>query len=466
MAPVQTTSRLDESTIDELAAELAGQLVRPADPEYDAARAMWNGMIDRKPALIARCMGVADIRAALAFAREHRLPINVRGGGHSVAGRSIRDGALLIDLGPMRWVQVDPEARRVRVGPGAVGADLDRETQSFGLATTGGTDSTTGVIGLTLGGGMGFLGRRYGLATDNLVTADVILADGRLVHASETEHPDLFWALQGGGGGFGVVAGMELQLHPMGRELAVAQVFLPYAGAPEALRFYRDFTSEMAPEIGCYLLAVNVPPVDPFPSPYHGTTAIALVASHCGAVEDGLAALRPLTEVGEPMLSVLTPMPYTTLQQSFDAANPAGKRFFWKSEYLKGLPDEALETFAAHADPLPGPFSAAFFEALGGAMAERGPTETAFPHRRAAYNFAAGAGWEDSARDEESIAWARRFHAAMTPFGTGGVYANYVGLDDLDHPAAVFGENGGRLAAVKATYDPDGIFSTGFADTD
>ncbi len=466
MAAVEATSRLDASTTDELAEALAGQLVRPTDPEYDAARAMWNSMIDRRPALIARCTGVADIRAAITFAREHRLPVSVRGGGHSVAGRSIRDGALLIDLAPMRWAQVDPEARRVRVGPGAVGADLDRETQSFGLATTGGTDSTTGVIGLTLGGGMGFLGRRYGLATDNLVGADVILADGRMVHASEAEHPDLFWALRGGGGGLGVVAGIELQLHPMGPELAVAQVFLPYAGASEALRFYREFTSEMAPEIGCYLLAVNVPPVDPFPPAYHGTTAIALVASHCGAVEDGLAALRPLTEVGEPMLSVLTPMPYTTLQQSFDAANPAGKQFFWKSEYLKGLPDEALETFVAHADPLPGPFSAAFFEALGGAMAERDLAETAFPHRRAAYNFAAGAGWEDPARDDESIAWARRFHEAMTPFGTGGVYANYVGLDDLDRPTAVFGENGRRLAAIKATYDPDAIFATGFADTD
>jgi len=454
----QALAHLDEATVAELAGALRGRVVGPADAGYDQARSLWNAMIDRRPALIAHCAGVADVRAALAFARQQGLPVSVRGGGHSVAGRSISDGSLLIDLAPMRWVQVDPQARTVRVGPGALGGDLDHETQAFGLATTGGTDSTTGVIGLTLGGGMGFLGRRYGLAIDNLLAADVVLADGSLVHASREQHPDLFWALRGGGGSFGIVTSMEFGLHEMGPELAVAQVFLPFSAAADALRFYRDFTAEMAPEIGCYLLAVMVPPVDPFPATYHGKTAIALVASHCGPVEAGMAALKRLTEVGEPIFSLLTPMPYTALQRSFDAANPAGKRFFWKAQYFDGLPDAAIETFVQQADPLPGPFSAAFFEALGGAMAEHEPSDTAFPHRRAAYNFAAGAGWEDPGRDEQSIAWARRFHDAMAPYGTGGVYANYMGLDDLDKVRAVYGENTAGLQSIKATYDPDGVF--------
>ncbi len=453
-----TLADLDEPRVAELAAALRGQLIRPSDAGYDEARLLWNAMIDRRPALIARCAGVADVRTALAFARSSGLPISVRGGGHSVAGRSIRDGALLIDLGLMRSVQVDPEARTVRVGPGAVGGDLDHETQAFGLATTGGTDSTTGVIGLTLGGGMGFLGRRYGLAIDNLLSADVVLTDGRLVHASGSDHPDLFWALRGGGGGFGIVTSMEFRLHEIGPELAVAQVFIPFSQALQALQSYRDFTADMAPEIGCYLLAVNVPPVAPFPEAHHGKTAIAIVASHCGGIEAGMAALKPLTEVGDPIFSLLTPMPYTTLQTSFDAANPAGKRFFWKAQYFDALTDEALDTFVQHADPLPGPYSAAFFEALGGAMAEREPSDTAFPHRRAAYNFAAGAGWEDASGDERSIAWVRSFHAAISPFGNGGVYANYMGLDDLDKVRAVYGPNTERLQSVKATYDPDGVF--------
>jgi FAD/FMN-containing dehydrogenase len=449
---------LDASAVDELVGALRGRLIQPADPEYDGARSMWNAMIDRRPALIVQCAGVADVRTAIDFARRNALPISVRGGGHSVAGRSIRDGALLIDLGPMRWVVVDPGAGTARVGPGAVGGDLDHETQAFGLATTGGTDSTTGVIGLTLGGGMGFLGRRYGLAIDNLLGADLILADGTLIHATENEHADLFWALRGGGGGFGIVTEMEFRLHPVGPELAVAQVFLPYAGALEALRFYREFTTGMDPALGCYLLAVNVPPVEPFPEAYHGKTAIAIAASHAGGVDEGMAALKPLTEFGDPIFSLLTPMPYTTLQRSFDAANPAGKRFFWKAQYFEALPDEAMEAFVKHADPLPGPYSAAFFEALGGAMAEREVGETAFPHRHAAYNFGAGGGWEDASGDEHGIAWARRVHEAMAPYSTGGLYANYVGLDDLERIQAVYGDNTARLQSIKATYDPDGVF--------
>jgi FAD/FMN-containing dehydrogenase len=461
MTTVETRRALDDDTVGALAAALRGRLIRPAEPEFDAARAVWNGMIDRRPALIAQCTGVADVRTAVGFARDNRIPATVRGGGHSVAGRSVADDTLLIDLGSMRWARVDQAARIVRVGPGTVGGEMDHETQAFGLATPGGTDSTTGVVGLTLGGGMGFLGRRYGLAIDNLLSAEVVLADGRVVHASATEHPDLFWAIRGGGGGFGVVTDVELQLHVVGPQLAVAQTFLPWEDAPAVLRFYRDYTADMVPEMACYLLAARVPPIDPFPAAYQGRTAILLVASHAGDVDAGLAALRPITDLGEPIFSFRAPMAYTALQQTFDPANPAGRRYFWKAEYMSALTDEAIDAFVEQADPLVGPFSAAFFEALGGAVADHDPADTAFPHRHAAYNFAVCAGWDDPAADADSVTWARRFHATMAPFGTGGVYANYVGLDDVAHPQAVFGENNARLASVRAEYDPDGVFSEG-----
>lgn len=458
MVQTEVPMVLDPAAVEQLASELRGRVLRPSDDGYHPARAVWNGMIDRCPALIAQCAGVADVIRALAFAREHRLAVTVKGAGHSVAGKSASDGGLLIDLGPMRWVHVDPEARIARVGPGAVGGDLDTEAQVHALATTGGTDSTTGVIGLTLGGGAGFLTRRFGLAADNLVRADVVLADGRVVHASETDNADLFWALRGGGGSFGVVIAAELRLHPLGPQLMVAQAFHPYEGARAALRFFRDFTSEVPDEVGFYALAVNVPPLPGFPEAFHGKTAIAFAASYAGSLEDGEAALRPIAEFGDPVLNVVGPMPYATLQQSFDAANPAHQRYFWKSSYLRSLPDDAIDTFVARVDRLPGPFSAAWFERLGGAAGRVGPRATAFPHRDAAYNFGISAGWTDPSEDDRAVTWSRAFHDAMTPYATGGVYANYVGVDDVDHLRASFGDNLDRLRRVKAKYDPDGVF--------
>ena len=443
---------------DGLAAELRGSVILPGDQGYDEARAVWNAMIDQRPALIARCVDADDAAVAVAFGRRHGLPIVVRGGGHSVAGKSSCDGGLVIDLSSMNGVEVDADARIARVGPGARGADLDTAAQSAGLATTGGTDSTTGVIGLTLGGGMGFLARRYGLAADNLLGADVILADGTRVHASETEHPDLFWALRGGGGAFGIVTGIELQLHPLGPQLMVAQAFHPFSGAPDALRFYREFSADAPDEVGCFALAVNVPPVEGFPEESHGTTALALAASYAGPLDEGERALGPLVEFGSPIFSFLQPMEYAVLQQSFDAAFPGGQRYFWKSQYLTGMPDEAIETFAAHADPLPGAFSAAYFETLGGAFGRVDPSATAFPHRSAPFNLGVSAGWADAATDEAAIGWTRTFHEAMTPYGTGGVYANYAGADDLGRLRAAYGDNFERLRQVKERYDPERIF--------
>jgi len=443
---------------DALTDQLDGRLIGPADPEYDTARSVWNGMIDRHPSMVAECAGADDVVAALGFARDAGLPVTVRGAGHNVAGQAVADDALVIDLGQMNHVEIDAKERIARVGPGARGADLDTASQAAGLATTGGTDSTTGVVGLTLGGGMGFLGRAFGLASDNLLGADVVLADGTRVHASETEHPDLFWALRGGGRHVGVVTEIELRLHPLGPEIAVVQAFYPFADAIGHLRFFRDFFADAPDEAGGYALAVNVPPVDPFPAEAHGTTALAIVASHTGPVEDGLRSLAPLGELGSSLLAVTMPMPYAALQQAFDAGNPAGKRYFWKSAYLRELPDEAIEAFAARADPLPGPFSAAYFEALGGAIGRTDSSATAFPHRDAPFNFALSAGWDSPADDERAIGWSRAFHDAMLPWSTGGLYANYIGGDDIGRLEASFGPNVERLRQVKERYDPDGVF--------
>lgn len=442
----------------DLANRINGRTITPEDEAYDQARAVWNAMIDRRPALIAECASADDVAACLAYARANDLPVTVRGAGHSVAGQSIADGALVIDLGRMNEVEVDAEARMVSVGAGAVGADLDSATQAVGLATTGGTDSTTGVVGLTLGGGLGFLGRALGTASDNLVGADVVLADGTRVHASETEHPDLFWALRGAGRHIGVVTRIELRLHEVGPQIAVAQAFYPFDAALDHLRAWRSFMSDAPDEVGSLALAVNVPPVNPFPADAHGTTALAVVASYAGSVEEGQRLLQPLCELGPSLLAGVQAMEYTVLQQSFDAANPAGMRYFWKSAYLGSLPDELLQTFVAHADPLPGPVSAAWFESLGGAYGRIDPSASVFPHRAAPFNLGISAGWESADDDDAAIAWARRFHEAMLPWATGGVYGNYIGLDDIGRPDAAFGPNLDRLRQIKDRYDPDGVF--------
>lgn len=458
MSEMSGNGKRSSRSENDLRSRLGDRLIDRGDAGYDEARRLWNGMIDRQPAMIARCSSSDDVVAAIRFARFAGLPVTVRGAGHNVAGMAVGDGALVIDLGLMNGVEIDTDARIARVGAGATGADLDRASQAAGLATTGGTDSTTGVVGLTLGGGMGFLGRRHGLASDNLVGADVVLADGGAVHASETEHPDLFWALRGAGRHVGVVTAIELQLHPLGPEIAVVQAFYPFAEAARHFRAFRDFFADAPDEMGGFALAVNVPPVDPFPADAHGTTAVAIVASHAGTIEEGTRALQPLAELGPSLLAVVAPMQYTALQQAFDLANPAGMRYFWKSTYADSLPDDAIDAFVAHADPLPGPFSAAWFEPLGGAMGRVDSASTAFPHRRPRFNVAFAAGWESEADDEPAVAWARSCYDTMQPWSSGGLYANYAGSDDVGRLEAAFGPNLERLRQVKQRYDPNGVF--------
>jgi FAD/FMN-containing dehydrogenase len=445
-------------TVKQLEESLRGNLIRPDSPEYDEARAVWNGMIDRQPAMIAKCKGSADVRAAVNYAREHQLSVTVKAGGHNVAGKAILDDALVIDVSPMSSVEIDRSAQTATVGSGAKWADVDRETQAFGLATTGGVDSRTGVAGLTLGGGMGYLARKHGLTIDNLSCVSIVTADGELRRASEKENPDLFWALRGGGGGVGVVTSFEFQLHELGPDVMVAQVFHPFEDARSVLAFYRDFMAEAPNELSCYAMVVHVPPVDGFPEAFHNQMAVALVACYAGSVADGEAVLAPLQSFGSPILCLCEPMPYVSLQQSFDAGTPDGMRYYYKSQYLDALGDDAIEAIVNHVEPLPGEFTIIGIEPMGGAIAEVEPTATAFPHRQAAYNFSVWAGWSDSGDDDEIIEWVQKVHTAMSPHARKGAYLNYLDRDDDPRARNAFGANYDRLTAVRQAWDPDNLF--------
>ena len=449
---------LVKSTTEQLENALRGDLILPGEPAYDEARAVWNGMIDRRPALIVRCNGAADVRAAVNFAREHDLSLSVRAGGHNVAGKAVCDDGLVLDVSPMRAVQVNPDAQTARVEPGATWGDFDGEAQSFGLATTGGVDSRTGVAGLTLGGGIGYLARKHGLAIDNLLAVDVVTADGELRRASEHKNEDLFWALRGGGGGVGVVTGFEFQLHEVGPDVQVAQSYLPFADARGALTFYRDLMAEAPDELACYAMILRVPPVEPFPVAHHGEITVALVACYAGALADGESVLGPLQSYGEPILNFVQPMPYTVLQQSFDAGTPDGERYYYKSQYLAELTDEAIDAIVAQVEPLPGPYTIVGLEPLGGAIARVEATETVFANRDALFNFSVWGGWSDPADDEQIISWTRTFHEAMMPYGTGGAYLNYLDRDDELRLTDAYRDNYERLDTIRKAWDPDGVF--------
>lgn len=444
--------------VDDLNAVLRGDVIAPGDESYAEARSLWNGMIDRRPLAIARCQGSADVVATLDVARRHDIPVSVRSGGHGVAGRALRDGGIVIDLAALDGVQVDAKRRVARVGPGATWHEVDAETQAFGLATTGGVHSGTGVGGLALGGGLGYLARSYGMTVDNIRSIDVVLADGRLVTASASEHPDLYWASRGGGGNFGIVTSFELELHEVGPEVATAQAYFPMEHAGSALRAYRDFMAGAPDEVACYALVVNVPPIDAFPVERHGTVAVALVACHSGSTEAGAEALAPLTEIDGSFLAFVAPMAYADLQSAFDAGSPDGARYYWKAQLLDDLPDATIDAVVELATPMPGPFSMVFVEPMGGAISRVPADATAFPHRSARFSLGVAAGWTAAADDERAVEWARRLHAAVAPDSNGGVYGNYLDGDEDDRVDAAYRANLERLQRVKAIYDPDNVF--------
>ncbi len=450
---------LDDGSIQALRDEVRGSVLLPNDVGYADARAIWNGMIEKKPGLIVQCTGAADVIASVNFARERDLPLSIKGGGHNAAGKALCDDGLMIDCSPMRSVRVDLESRTVRVGSGARLGDLDHETQAFGLATPAGADSRTGVAGLTLGGGIGWLARSHGLTCDNLRSVDLVTAAGELVHASEDLHPDLFWALRGGGGNFGVVTSFEFQLHEVGPEVLTAQAYHRFEDAGDLLEFYREYMADAPDEVGCYAFILRVPPVEPFPEEHHGKTAAALVACYSGGIEEGRRELEPIHAYGDPILAFADAMPYTALQQAFNAGVPDGERYYGKSAFIEELSDEVIDVVLSHADPLLGPMSVFFFESMGGAVNRVPSDATAFPHRNAAFNLSVTAGWSDPAKDEEIIEWTRSFHDDLAPHSTGGVYANYLDQDDDGRVGAAFMDNHKRLVEVKTRWDPDNLFS-------
>jgi FAD/FMN-containing dehydrogenase len=446
--------------IERLRADVRGPCILPADPGYDDARAIWNGAIDRRPACIARCTGVADVVAAVDFARERDLPVAVRAGGHGVGGHALTDGGLVIDLSPMKGIRVDPVARTARAEAGVLWGELDRETQLFGLATVGGIVTHTGIAGLTLGGGIGWLTRKHGATVDNLLSADLVTAQGEIVTASEEENPDLFWAIRGGGGNFGVVTSFEYRLHPVGPIVLAGPIFYPLEDAPEVLRFYREFIAA-APDELTTMFELSVAPPLPFLSEeVHGTPIVWVGACYAGSPEDGAEVVRPLKQFGHPIVDLLEPKPYTALQSWFDPLVPHGWHRYWKSVELPPLTDDAIETLVEHAAAQTSPRSYTIVFGLGGALARVGEDETAFSQRNAAHNVNINAVWTEEDPDaERHIGWTRDFFDAMQPHAGGRVYLNFLGEEGGDRVRQAYGARTyERLVELKRVYDPTNFF--------
>ena len=453
-----TRSGIEAGVLAALRTGMRGEVLTSVDPGYDDAREIWNGRFDRHPAAIARCTSVADVVAAVDIAREHGLVIAVRSGGHDYAGNAVCDGGLVIDLSLMNGVEVDAPGKRVRLGPGARWGEVDRATQTFGLATTGGTVSTVGVTGFTLGGGTGHLVRKHGLALDNLISAEIVTADGAILRASDDENRDLFWALRGGSGNFGIVTSLDLRLHEVGPEVLAGQLIYPFTGAREALRVYRELMAGAPDELQCYAFFLRLPPLDFIPAEFHGKVVLDLVAAWAGDLAAGEKVLAPLRSFGTPIIDGINRQNYVDLQQSFDAGMPPGNRWYSKAHYLTTLSDEVIDTILRHVENLPGPFTMAYLEAEGGAIARVDPEATAFPHRSAPFALHIFPGWTDEAEDIAMMAWAGRFYADTRAHSTGGVYVNLLGGDEPDAGRIAYGPNYARLAELKRRYDPENLF--------
>jgi FAD/FMN-containing dehydrogenase len=434
-----------------------GQVLQAGDAGYDEARTVWNGMIDKRPALIARCTGTADVVAALAHARAAGLDVAVRGGGHNVAGNAVNDGGLVIDVSPMQGIRVDPAEQRVRAQGGVTWGALDHETQLHGLATVGGVVSTTGIAGLTLGGGIGQLTRRYGLACDNLTSVDVVTAGGEVVTASDRENTDLFWALRGGGGNFGVATSFEFKLHPVGPIVVGGLMAWQAEKRRDVLEFYREFVRTMPDELGLNCLFLSAPPLPFIPAELHFQPIVAIAGCYAGAIEEGQAATAALHEFGPPDVDLIGPMPYVALQQMFDDGFPRGIRTYWKAGYLPELSDGAVDAYVEQTAAIPSPMTLIECQVLGGAFAAS--NDSAFGNRDAAFLYNIVAAWTDPSEDDTQVAWARSMYEAMRPHETGGVYVNYLTDEGQDRVKAAYGpERYARLQAVKAKYDPENVF--------
>ena len=443
--------------INDLAGRISGEVITPSSEGYDQARRVWNGLIDRKPLAIARCSGAADVAQAILFATSAGLPLSVRGGGHNVAGSAVCDGGVVIDLSPLRDVAVNPDAMTASAGGGSLWSDVDQATQAHGLATTGGIISHTGIGGFSLGGGIGWLMRRHGLTCDNLVGAEVVTAAGDVVRADAGENADLYWALRGGGGNFGVVTRFEFQLHPVSTVLVGLVMYSP-ADAAQVFTAYRQFVDDCPDELTTLAAFITAPPAPFVPEEIQGKPVVAVLACHCGDLAAATNQVQPLTTFAEPVAQMIAPMPYAAVQSMFDDGAPHGMLAYWRTEYLGGLSDSAIDVLVEHAGRNPSPLGQVHVHHLEGAVARVGESETAFCRRYAPFVVNLPAGWMDPAENEQNIVWVREFSEALRPYGTGEAYTNFMGSDDMDRVRAAYGPNLERLMEIKRRWDPDNVF--------
>ena len=451
-------ARMIEERIAELKGGFQGEILLPSDVAYEGARKIWNAMIDKRPAVIARCATPADVICGVHFARETGLGLAVRGGGHHIAGNALCDDGLVLDLSKMKAARVDPAGRRVTIEGGATLADLDAATQAHGLATPVGINSTTGIGGLTLGGGFGWLSRKYGMTVDNLEAAEIVTAAGELVRASATEHPDLFWALRGGGGNFGVVTRFTFRLHPVGPDVLSGLIVYPMSEAKSVLQQYRAFAAQAPEELTVWTVLRKAPPLPFLPERVHGQEMIALALLYAGDPKQGETLIAPLRTFATPLGEHVGVQPYVAWQQAFDPLLTAGARNYWKSHNFTTLPDGLFDAIIAALGTLPSPQCEIFIGAFGGATTRPAPDATAYAHRDAQFVMNVHTRWEDPADDKRCIGWAREFFTATVPFASGGVYVNFLSADEGDRVRAAYGPNYARLARVKRTYDPENLF--------
>jgi hypothetical protein len=453
-------SQVSAAELESLKQGVQGEVLLPGSGAYDEARSIWNAMIDKRPAVIVRCRTTQDVVRAVRFARERKLVLAVRGGGHNIAGNALCDGGLVVDLSRMTAATVDAKARRLTVEGGATLADVDRATQAHGLAVPVGINSTTGIAGLTLGGGFGWLSRKHGLTIDNLESAEVVTSKGEVVRASTKENPDLFWALRGGGGNFGVVTRFEFRLHPVGPDLLSGLIVYPIAAARNVLQQYRDFVAKAPDELTVWTIARQAPPLPFLPPEVHGKGVVILALLHAGDAKEGERLVQPLRRFDKPYGEHIGVAPFVAWQSGFDPLLTAGARNYWKTHNFTSLDGALLDVAIDFAGKLPGPQCEVFFASMGGATSRQAPDATAYIGRDANFVMNVHARWDEKSDDSRCIGWARDLYKAAGPFASAGAYVNFMTADEGERVRAAYGANYDRLAKVKRTYDPDNLFST------
>ena len=443
--------------VDDLREQVRGDVITEDDPRYDEARTVYNAMIDKRPSVVVRPRGAGDVMAAVGFARDKDLDLSIRGGGHSVPGFGTNDDGVVIDLSSMRGVRVDPQAKTARAEGGATWGDFNHATHAFGLATTGGIISTTGVSGLTLGGGIGYLSRAFGFSCDNLVSADVVTAEGSFLIASEKENEDLFWALRGGGGNFGVVTSLEFRVHPV-KDIYGGPMFFELEHAADIIKFFGEFIADAPEQLGGFPAFQIAPPLPFIPEDRHGDTFCAIVACWAGPIEAGEGAIKPLREVAPVVAEHVGPMPYPALNSAFDGLVPPGLQHYWKANFVRELTDDVIAAHVEHGSAVPTVNSTVHFYPIDGACHRVGPDETAFGHRDAGFAPVIAGMWPDPSDNDKNIKWVRDYYKATAPHSEEGGYVNFAADDDQGRVSANYGANYGKLVEVKRKYDPDNLF--------